>query len=171
MEVQLLGPLVVRVGDGVVQFEGAKQRALFTALALRVPEPVSVDELVEALWADAPPGDGVQALQQQVYRLRRCLGTAVPLQRGASGYGLDIDQGAIDARRFEELLRRARAALARCEPEPARADLEAALGLWHGPALADHRFEAFAQARDRSPRGAADGGDRGADGRRARRRP
>jgi predicted ATPase/DNA-binding SARP family transcriptional activator len=145
VDVQLLGPLVVRAGDRAVQFEGAKQRALFTVLALRMPGPVSVDELVEALWAEQPPKDGVQALQQQVYRLRRSLGPALPLRRGAAGYALDIDADALDARRFERLLQRAREALAGGDPQSARDGLDAALTLWHGPALADHRFEAFAQ--------------------------
>src|SRR5918999_3266396 len=97
VDVKLLGPLDVRVPGGTVQFEGAKQRTLFTALALRAPEPVSVDELVEALWADAPPGDGVQALQKQVSRLRQRLGAALPVERGAAGYALGLDRGAIDA--------------------------------------------------------------------------
>jgi predicted ATPase/DNA-binding SARP family transcriptional activator len=146
VHVKLLGPLDVQVPAGTVQFEGAKQRTLFTALALQAPDPVGVDELVEALWADAPPGDGVQALQKQVSRLRRRLGPAIPLERGAVGYALNIDQDAIDAYRFEELLRRARVALEQDQPGSARDDLEAALGLWRGPALADHRFEPFAQS-------------------------
>ncbi len=145
VDVKLLGPLDVRVPAGTVQFEGAKQRALFTALALQAPDPVGVDELVEALWADAPPGDGVQALQKQVSRLRRRLGSDIPLERAAVGYALSIDHDAIDAYRFEDLLRRARVALEQDQPGSARDDLEAALALWRGPALADHRFEPFAQ--------------------------
>jgi predicted ATPase/DNA-binding SARP family transcriptional activator len=146
VDVKLLGPLDVRVPGGTVQFEGAKQRTLFTALALRAPEPVSVDELVEALWADAPPGDGVQALQKQVSRLRQRLGATLPIERGAAGYALGLDRAAIDAHRFEELLRQARAALEAGRHDGAREDLEAALALWRGPPLAEHRFEPFAQA-------------------------
>jgi predicted ATPase/DNA-binding SARP family transcriptional activator len=145
VDVKLLGPLDVQVAGDHVQFEGSKQRALFTVLALQAPEPVGVDALVEALWADRPPGDGVQALQKQVSRLRHRLGPQAPLQRSAAGYTLGIERGAVDARRFEELLRRARVALAEDRPQSARADLEAALALWRGPALADHRFEQFAQ--------------------------
>jgi predicted ATPase/DNA-binding SARP family transcriptional activator len=141
VEVRLLGPLDVRVEGRAVQFDGAKQRALFTALALRAPEPVTVDELVEAVWAGRPPGDGVQALQKQVSRLRHRLGDAAPVERGAAGYALRVGREALDSRRFEELLERARAE----DPEPASADLEAALRLWRGPALADHRFDEFAQ--------------------------
>ena len=145
VDVKLLGPLDVQVAGDQVQFEGSKQRALFTVLALQAPEPVPVDALVEALWADRPPGDGVQALQKQVSRLRHRLGPDAPLQRSAAGYTLGIERDAVDARRFEELLRRARVALGEDRPGAARADLEAALALWRGPALADHRFEQFAQ--------------------------
>jgi predicted ATPase/DNA-binding SARP family transcriptional activator len=141
VEVRLLGPLDVRVGGRAVHFDGAKQRTLFTALALRAPEPITVDELVDAVWAGRPPGDGVQALQKQVSRLRQRLGEAAPVQRGAVGYSLVLEPDAIDSRRFEDLLSRARAQ----DPESASADLETALGLWRGPALADHRFADFAQ--------------------------
>ena len=68
-----------------------------------------------------------------------------PARRGATGYALGIDPQAIDAHRFERLLHE-RARSARAGPAPsARDDLDAALALWRGPALADHRFEDFAQ--------------------------
>jgi DNA-binding SARP family transcriptional activator len=145
IDVKLLGPLDVRVGERAVQFDGAKQRTLFTALALRAPEDVTVDELVDALWADDPPAGVVQALHKQVSRLRQRLGPAAPLERGAVSYALGVERTAIDAHRFEHLLQRARAALAQNEPETAASDLRAALALWRGPALVDHRFEPFAQ--------------------------
>src|SRR5829696_4435215 len=132
VDVKLLGTLDVRVPEGAVQFEGAKQRTLFSALALQAPEPVGVDALVEAVWAGAPPGEPVQALQKQVSRLRQRLGPSVPLIRGAAGYALGIDRQAIDADRFEDLLRRARAELAQDDPASAREHLGAALALWRG---------------------------------------
>ena len=61
------------------------------------------------------------------------------------GYALDIDSRAIDFRRFEELLSRGRAALGRDDPGGAAADLRTALALWRGEALADYRFDEFAQ--------------------------
>jgi predicted ATPase/DNA-binding SARP family transcriptional activator len=141
VEVRLLGALDVRVEGHAVEFDGAKQRTLFTALALRAPDPITVDELVEAVWSGRPPGDGVQALQKQVSRLRHRLGDAAPIQRGAAGYSLAIEHDAIDSHRFEDLLERARTENA----DAASTDLDAALGLWRGPALADHRFADFAQ--------------------------
>ena len=52
MDVRLLGHLEVEVSGERVRFDGAKQRRLFGMLALRAPEAVSVDELVEALWSE-----------------------------------------------------------------------------------------------------------------------
>ena len=132
IEVRLLGPLEVAVPGRNVEFEGAKQRRLFVALALRAPEPVPVDELVHAVWGDTPPNGREQALQKQVSRLRTRLGEQLPVRRRTAGYALEIEREAIDSRRFEALR--------------AAGEVEPALALWRGPALADHRFDEFAQA-------------------------
>jgi predicted ATPase/DNA-binding SARP family transcriptional activator len=146
MEVRLLGHLEVEVSGEPVRFEGVKQRRLFAMLALRAPDAVSADELVEALWGDEPPAGAGQALQKQISRLRRRLGDGGSLLcHRPPGYALEVDPLAVDSRRFEELLRRARMALGRDDPERAAADLQTALALWRGEALADYRFDEFAQ--------------------------
>ena len=147
IDVRLLGDLEVEVSGECVQFEGGKQRRLFAVLALRAPEAVPGDELVEALWSAEPPAGAAQALQKQISRLRGRLGDGAALVRHRPpGYALDVDPQAIDSRRFEELLRRARVALGRDDPERAAADLQTALALWRGEALADYRFDEFAQS-------------------------
>ena len=143
--VGLLGPLQVELSGAPVHFEGAKQRRLFVLLALRAPQAVSADELLEALWEDKRPANAVQALQKQISRLRQRLGDEAPLHHRSAGYALEIDPETVDSRRFEELLGRARIALGREDPDGAAADLRAALALWRGDALADHRFDEFAQ--------------------------
>jgi Transcriptional regulatory protein, C terminal/Bacterial transcriptional activator domain len=140
IEVRLLGPVAV----AGVEFEGAKQRRLFVALALRAPEAVSDDALVEAIWHDDVPDGREQALQKQVSRLRARLGERLPVRRHAAGYALEIDREAIDSRRFEAQLEAVRAD--RADPAGAAGRLAAALALWRGPALAEHRFDEFAQA-------------------------
>jgi DNA-binding SARP family transcriptional activator len=133
MDVKLLGPLEVEASGEPVQFEGVKQRRVFAVLALRAPEAVSPDELVEALWGAEPPAGATQALQKQISRLRRRLGDDGALvQHRPAGYALEVDHEAVDARRFEDLLRRARVALDNDEPQRASADLKTALGLWRG---------------------------------------
>jgi predicted ATPase/DNA-binding SARP family transcriptional activator len=138
IEVRLLGPLEVVAPAGPVDFEGAKQRRLFVALALRAPEPVPVDELVQAVWGDQAPDGRDQALQKQVSRLRARVGEALPVRRRTAGYALEIERETIDSRCFELFLGRSRAG------DPSQ--LGPALALWRGPALADHRFDEFAQA-------------------------
>jgi predicted ATPase/DNA-binding SARP family transcriptional activator len=146
IDVRLLGHLEVEISGEVVQFEGIKQGKLFAMLALRAPDAVSADELVEGLWGEQPPGGAMQALQKQISRLRQRLGSAGSVLRHRSpGYALDLDPMAIDSRRFEDLLRRARLALSQEDPETAAADLQTALALWRGEPLADYRFDEFAQ--------------------------
>jgi predicted ATPase/DNA-binding SARP family transcriptional activator len=143
--VRLLGPLEVELSGRRVRFEGVKQRKLFMVLALHAPDAVSADELVTVLWGDEPPRGAAQALQKQISRLRQRLGDDSPVKYRPAGYSLEIDPRTIDARRFEDLLEEARVALGREDPEGAAANLRAGLALWRGEALADHRFDEFAQ--------------------------
>jgi predicted ATPase/DNA-binding SARP family transcriptional activator len=144
IDVKLLGPLEVRASGEPVKFEGAKQRALFTVLALRAPEAVPTDELVEVLWGEQPPAGAGQALQKQISRLRHRLGGGSELRYGPAGYALEIDRESVDTHRFAALLESARVKLAQSDAVGAGADLRAALALWRGPALADHRADEFA---------------------------
>ncbi|MEN3279085.1 MAG: hypothetical protein V7607_225 [Solirubrobacteraceae bacterium] len=144
IDVKLLGPLEVSASGRPVQFEGAKQRALFSLLALRAPAPVPADELVEALWGDHPPARAAQALQKQISRVRHRLDGASQLHHRPAGYALEIDPQAVDTHRFEDLLRRGRTDLAKGDPARAADGLRKALALWRGAALADHRAEEFA---------------------------
>jgi predicted ATPase/DNA-binding SARP family transcriptional activator len=127
-----------------VQFEGAKQRALFTLLALRASEAVPPDEIVEALWGAHPPAGVAQALQKQISRLRRRLGGASAIRHRPAGYALEIDPQCVDAHRFESLVERARIELGQEDATQAAGHLRSALALWRGPALADHRTDDFA---------------------------
>ena len=53
MEFRILGPLEAREGDDVVRLGGARQRALLAILLLHANEVISVDRLVDELWAEA----------------------------------------------------------------------------------------------------------------------
>ena len=54
MQLRVLGPLQVRVGDRVWSPGGPKERRLLAILALHLGEVVSVDALAEALWEGDP---------------------------------------------------------------------------------------------------------------------
>jgi predicted ATPase/DNA-binding SARP family transcriptional activator len=152
VRVAMLGPLVVRSGDGrPVEVGGARLRALLVRLALDPGRPVSVDALVDGLWGASPPAGAVNALQSLVSRLRRALPPdgptgAAPVGSEPAGYRLDLDRDQVDAHRFERLALQGRAALEAGAPDLAAAVLQEALALWRGPALADALDAPFAAA-------------------------
>ena len=141
-------------------------------LALRAPEAVSADELVEALWGEQPPSQSAQALQKQISRLRQRLGDGgAQLRHRPPGYVLEIDSAGdrFAALRGASANARGRAR-DRTTPSAPRPSCRRALALWRGEALADSPLRRVRPARDRPPRGAPRGGDRGARGRRPGRR-
>lgn len=145
----LLGAVEVRVGDRAAPLPPAV-RALLARLLLAEGRVVAADALTDALWGEDPPRDAANALQLRVSKLRRALSAAGAgadlLVTRAPGYRLAVPAGAVDAYRFERLLDRARAATAGGDPQAALADVDAALALWRGPALADVGDAGWARA-------------------------
>lgn len=143
---RVLGFLEVHGRGGLVALGGTKQRAVFAMLALQCNHVVSVDHLLEGLWAGDVPSTAANALQVYVSRLRRVLRTAesdVKVRHRKPGYLLEMDPECIDLRRFERLTREGLAALPGA-PELAVAQLTAALDLWQGFPLAEFVDEPFA---------------------------
>jgi DNA-binding SARP family transcriptional activator len=126
---------------------GAKERALLADLLVHGGRVVAADRLIEDLWGDDPPGKPANALQGRVSALRRVLGAAGSgvVVTSPPGYRLAVDPGQLDAGRLERLVAEARAA-AGSEPSRAAKLLEAGLGLWPGPALAEFADRPWAQA-------------------------
>jgi predicted ATPase len=60
-------------------------------------------------------------------------------------YALAVAPGELDRDRFEQALKKGRAALASGESEEAAAELRSALALWRGGPLSDFAYERFAQ--------------------------
>jgi DNA-binding SARP family transcriptional activator len=144
LDIRLLGPIAAeRNGDGV-SLGGPRQRAVLARLALVAGQVVTVDRLVDDVWAGDPPQTAVNTLQSYVSLLRRALGDAALLRREGPGYVLTAERGLLDAYRFEDRVAEARAALA-ADPGRALAHLEAGLAEWHGPVLADVADEDWAR--------------------------
>ncbi|MET0146892.1 MAG: BTAD domain-containing putative transcriptional regulator [Ilumatobacteraceae bacterium] len=131
--------------DGeAVSLGGPRQRAVLARLALVSGQVVTVDRLVDDVWAGDPPVTAVNTLQSYVSLLRRALGDAQLLRREGPGYVLVIERGVLDAARFEDRVADARASLA-TDPQTALTHLEAGLAEWHGPVLADVADEEWAR--------------------------
>jgi DNA-binding SARP family transcriptional activator len=148
LEFRILGPLEVRRDGVAVPVEAAHQRAILATLLVHANRVVAVDRLVEVLWGEAPPASARPTLLTLVSRLRRRLApapdqSAALLQTRSPGYLLRVAPERLDMHRFEELLRQGRAALAGADAARAAELLDAAVGLWRGPALADVTAEAL----------------------------
>ncbi|GAB3149825.1 AfsR/SARP family transcriptional regulator [Microbispora hainanensis] len=143
MRVRLLGALEVLDDDGApVAVAGTRVRALLAVLALRPGRLVPADRLVDALWDDDLPANVANALQTLVKRLRAALGRPHAVLWRDGGYVLDLDPPRVDAHVFLRLtLPYATGTLPDevTDAETACGELDAALALWRGPALADLR--------------------------------
>ncbi|MFB4273766.1 BTAD domain-containing putative transcriptional regulator [Nonomuraea sp. MTCD27] len=149
MRFGVLGPLAVWTDAGdAVTVPGLKVRAVLVDLLVHVGRPVSVDQLVDDLWGNEPPGNPVGTLQARVSQLRKALEDAEPGGKNlvvsrAPGYLLRPDDGAVDATRFTALLARAEAA----DSHRTKAGLLAdALALWRGSAYADFADQEYTRS-------------------------
>ncbi|MCO6011338.1 tetratricopeptide repeat protein [Actinoallomurus purpureus] len=151
MRFGILGPLEVRASDGTpVSVGGPRVRSLLALLLLDAGRVVTAERLIDGLYGEEPPAGAANALQSQVSRLRRGLGTADDLRDlvefHPAGYRLAADPDDVDALRFERLTRDGRRALTAGDPANAADLLREGLDLWRGPALADVAAAPFADA-------------------------
>lgn len=146
----ILGPVEFTDGNQPLSVGGPRQVALLAFLLLHANRAVSVDQLIDALWAENV-GGGVKALHTSVARLRKALGTngsdlEPALKTVGGGYLLAVKPGELDAEVFQAGVENGRRALDEGEALDAARVLREALELWRGPALAEVAYEAFAQS-------------------------
>lgn len=130
---------------GALELGGEKQRVLLAFLLVHANQPVSPDQLIEALWGGEPPRSAQNALQVRVSGLRKLLGPDRIATR-AGGYALLVEAGELDSLRFEKLAAEGIQSLGNGDRDRGAKLLREALGLWRGSALADLAFEPFAAA-------------------------
>ncbi|MET7704157.1 BTAD domain-containing putative transcriptional regulator [Streptomyces sp. NPDC005485] len=144
----VLGPVVAESAAGMLALKGPRHRAVRARLIVARRRVVPVSRLVEDLWDEAPPG-AVGAVQTFVAALRRVLeperlprAPARLLVTEGPGYALHAEPEAVDAWRFEAVVRAA------VTSRPARAleQLQEALELWRGPAYAEFVREDWCRA-------------------------
>jgi DNA-binding SARP family transcriptional activator len=140
VEFAILGPLEVRADGVPVALGGPKQRALLAILLLDAGRVVSLDRLVDALWAGDPPATAVASLQNFIAQLRKALGPDV-IETRVPGYVVRLEPGQLDAAHVRSLVDEARAS----EPVQRVRLLDEALSLWRGEPLAEFRYEGFAE--------------------------
>jgi len=77
-----LGSLEVVDGHRPLALGPPQQRALLAMLLIHRREPVSSDQLVDALWGERAPSSAVKLVQGNVSNPRKVLGEGLPVTRG-----------------------------------------------------------------------------------------
>lgn len=138
MEIGLLGPLEL-TRDGVpCALGGPRQQIVLAVLALHANQVTPQEQLVDAIWGEAPPETARTQVQSAISALRKVFaraGRPDAIETLAAGYRLRLADGELDARRFALLLAGARRSTDRGRGEQAADGLREALALWRGPAL------------------------------------
>jgi DNA-binding SARP family transcriptional activator len=137
---RLLGPLDVCVGDRVIEFGSARQRAILALLLLRRGRIVPMDDIYEALWDGDPPATAKGQVHTCISALRRelrQLGADGLLRTSAAGYSIRIPDESLDVADFERLASSGSASAASGHLTDAVRSFRAALQLWRGQAGAN----------------------------------
>jgi DNA-binding SARP family transcriptional activator/tetratricopeptide (TPR) repeat protein len=138
MGLRILGPLELVVDGESPKLGGPKERIVLAALALKANRVTSIDHLVDAVWATAPPSSARIQIQKCVSLLRKLFGDF--LQPGAiktypPGYLLEIAADQLDSEEFSGLVTAARRHVTEGRAEEGATALRAGLALWRGRAL------------------------------------
>ncbi|HEY4457127.1 MAG TPA: BTAD domain-containing putative transcriptional regulator, partial [Pseudonocardiaceae bacterium] len=133
MEFRLLGGIEAHRRGHLVDVGHARQQCVLTVLLVEANAAVSVDELIDRVWADHPPRRSRENLHSYLTRLRRILADDdADIVRHGNSYQLVVDESQIDLHRFRRLIEAARIA-----PDNQAVVLwEEALGLWRGEPFA-----------------------------------
>ena len=145
MDFRILGPVEVVENGTPLPLGGPRQRALLALLLLHANEAVSTDRLIDELWGADAPASGPTALQNQVARLRKVLGSDRVHTR-QTGYSIRVEPDELDLDRYRQLVGAAESEA----PAERSALLAQAVALWHGSALSslpDAPFVATESAR------------------------
>lgn len=134
-----LGPLSLTYRGSTGAFGGPKQQLVLSLLLVAGGGFVSIDQLIEEVWADRRPASARGTIHSYLSHLRGAVGDLIVRDGGA--YRVEVDPENFDVARFEDRLFRARAIL-ETEPRHGAEMIREGLSLWRGDpyfGLADSR--------------------------------
>ena len=112
LRVEVLGAVRAWLSDRELALGTPRQRGVLAVLALRANQPVTRDQLIDAVWGDQPPAGAANVVHTYVARLRRALDPErAQRSRGGvlssvgPGYLLRLEARQLDAQVFIEHLR------------------------------------------------------------------
>jgi len=105
VQVRLLGPIDVMVGEAARPVSGRRRKAVLAVLGLRAGEVVSTDHLVDVVWGGEAPATALNTLQQHVSYLRSLSGVRDFVVAHGRGYTLGLAGESTDVHGAERLIR------------------------------------------------------------------
>ncbi|MFI5730227.1 BTAD domain-containing putative transcriptional regulator [Kribbella sp. NPDC051587] len=132
MYFRVLGP--VEVGAQPIAL-GSRERLVLAMLLINADRVTPSDRLIDTVWTQ-PPQSARQQLHNLIARLRHKLDAALIVTRPL-GYQLRLADHGLDLHTFRLSVLRGREHLQDEQYDDARTELDAALALWRGDALAD----------------------------------
>lgn len=131
VELRVLGDVEAWREDRRIELGHARQRCVFAVLVVEANRVVTVEQLLDRVWADRLPHRARRVASTYVSRLRRVLAGDVAIVRRGGGYVLEVDPELVDLHRFRRLVEQARG----LPGARALALLVEAAGLWRGEAF------------------------------------
>lgn len=138
----LLGPVRAWRGERELDLGSPQQRAVLVTLLLRRGRPVTLTELLDAVWGEDLPSAAVSVLRTYVSRLRKVVepGPDAPESERVvvsvgDGYLARVPEGALDLAVFERRVTAAKEQRAAGQVAGAAELLRSALDGWQGTAL------------------------------------
>ena len=136
---RVLGPVRAWRGPAELDLGPHQQRAMTALLVVRANQLVPVDDLIELLWEQDPPGSAVNVIHKYIGAIRRLLEPGLAartsgrwLTRHGGAYRLAADEDTSDLIAFRRMAADARSAHADDRPGDALDHLVAALTLRRG---------------------------------------
>jgi DNA-binding SARP family transcriptional activator len=141
LRIRILGPMQVHIGARDVPITAERERVVLAMLLLNAGNPVPIQTLAEAVWADHHrTRDARGQVQGCVSRLRRQLveaGAPRPaIVTDPNGYRITLAPTQLDLHQWRQRWAQARAAASDGDLSAAREHYRGALSLWQGVALA-----------------------------------
>ncbi|MBR7839070.1 winged helix-turn-helix domain-containing protein [Actinospica durhamensis] len=133
---RLLGPFEVLSDGRPVPVKSARQRIVLAILLMSPNHVVPLDRLIDSVWDGEPPLTARGQIQICVSALRRTLADPDVIETSPAGYCVRVRPEQLDYASFDASLVRARAAAAAGRLSEASEEMNAALRLWRGVALA-----------------------------------
>ncbi|WP_369192155.1 BTAD domain-containing putative transcriptional regulator [Streptomyces sp. R08] len=142
----VLGPVRAWRGPTEAELGTPQQRAVLAALLLAEGAQVCTAELIDVVWGVKPPASAPGILRTYVHRLRKALEphrdiAASVIRSVGDGYQLSMGEGEMDLTVFRHLLAGAERARQAGDDKGVVRQLDEALRLWQGTALAGIRSE------------------------------